>query len=173
MPDLSISSPRHEKSPPRAGRSVAQRRGISSPLWARMQSVFCERLDGFGYASREPRGVSSSLFPAQIKRAPTSGTPSIWRREEDVRRLRLESVVPRGGTVRVFGLGVRASLARTSGENQISQISSPRHEKSPPRAGRSVPLLYEIATEECWFYRSVWRFRYSLGRDCAYFFENV
>ena len=103
-----------------------------------MQSVFCERLDGFGYASREPRGVSSSLFPAQIKRAPTSGTPSIWRREEDVRRLRLESVVPRGGTVRVFGLGARASLARTSGENQISQFSSLRHEKSPPRAGRSV-----------------------------------
>ena len=43
-----------------------------------------------------------------------SGTPSIWRREEDVRRLRLESVVSRGGTGRVFGLGARASLARTS-----------------------------------------------------------
>ena len=31
MPDLSISSPRHEKSPPRAGRSVAQRRGFEPP----------------------------------------------------------------------------------------------------------------------------------------------
>ena len=33
---------------------------------------------------------------------------------------------------------LRLRLARTSGENQISQISSLRHEKSPPRAGRSV-----------------------------------
>ena len=106
-----------------------------------MQSVFCERLDGFGYASREPRGVSSSLFPAQIKRAPTSGTPSIWRREEDVRRLRLESVVPRGRIDRIFGLGVRASLARTSGECRNSQ-SLPRATKKA-RQGRAIPWRRE------------------------------
>ena len=78
------------------------------------------------------RGVRLPADARKMSLAPTR------RREEDVRRLRLESVVPRGGTVRVFGLGVRASLARTSGECRISQISSPRHEKSPPRAGRSV-----------------------------------
>ena len=78
------------------------------------------------------RGVRLPADARKMSLAPTR------RREEDVRRLRLESVVPRGGTVRVFGLGVRASLARTSGECRISQISSPCHEKSPPRAGRSV-----------------------------------
>ena len=78
------------------------------------------------------RGVRLPADARKMSLAPTR------RREEDVRRLRLESVVPRGGTVRVFGLGARASLARTSGECRISQISSPRHEKSPPRAGRSV-----------------------------------
>ena len=41
-----------------------------------MQSVFCERLDGFGYASREPRGVSSSLFPAPRKKPAKGGQGS-------------------------------------------------------------------------------------------------
>ena len=89
--------------------------------------------------SRESPGNAGFLksLPRATKKA-RQGRAIPWRREEDVRRLRLESVVSRGGTVRVFGLGARASLARTSGENQISQISSLRHEKSPPRAGRSV-----------------------------------
>ncbi len=90
--------------------------------WSAFSGSVCAR------HSREPHGVSSNLFPAQIKRAPASGTPSIWRREEDVRRLRLESVVPRGRLDRILRLGVRASLARTSGKCRISQ-SLPRANK--------------------------------------------
>ena len=97
-----------------------------------MQSVFCERLDGFGFASREPHGVSSRLFPEQIKRAPTSGTPSIWRREED--DLRLYGL----GCSRFFARGSMASASPRANLTEFLQISSLRHEKSPPRAGNSV-----------------------------------
>ena len=77
------------------------------------------------------RGVRLPADARKMSLAPTR------RREEDVRRLRLESVVSRGGTGRVFGLGARASLARTSGECRISQ-SLPRATKKA-RRGRAIP----------------------------------
>ena len=82
--------------------------------------------------SREPRGVSSWLFSTQKKRAPTSGTPSIWRREEEY--LRLYGL----GCGLAFARGSMASASPRANLAEFLQISSPRHEKSPPKAGHSV-----------------------------------
>ena len=81
------------------------------------------------------RGVRLLADACEICLAPTR------RREEDVRRLRLESVVPRGRMERILRLGVRASLARTSGECRISQ-SLPRATKKA-RRGRAIPWRRE------------------------------
>ena len=81
------------------------------------------------------RGVRLPADAREMRLAPTR------RREEDVRRMRLESVVPRGRMERILRLGVRASLARTSGECRISQ-SLPRATKKA-RRGRAIPWRRE------------------------------